>query len=98
MVPEYTDEYSNRKEWLPQIWSISFYIDSLHQLCTNSILCKRCGIRKDVFFAYIAIIEVILKLLIVVLLIYVGFDKLRLYSILTFLVAVLVFCLLQVLL
>lgn len=21
-----------------------------HQLCTNSILCKRCGIRKDVFF------------------------------------------------
>ena len=75
-----------------------FYIDSLHQLCTNSILCKRCGIRKDVFFAYIAIIEVILKLLIVVLLIYVGFDKLRLYSILTFLVAVFGVCLLQVLL
>lgn len=47
--------------------------------------------EKMSFFAYIAIIEVILKLLIVVLLIYVGFDKLRLYSILTFLVAVLVF-------
>lgn len=47
--------------------------------------------EKMFFFAYIAIIEVILKLLIVVLLIYVGFDKLRLYSILTFLVAVLVF-------
>ena len=47
--------------------------------------------EKMSFFAYIAIIEVIRKLLIVVLLIYVGFDKLRLYSILTFLVAVLVF-------
>lgn len=47
--------------------------------------------EKMSFFAYIAIIEVILKLLIVVLLIYVGFDKLRLYSILTFLVAILVF-------
>ncbi len=43
-----------------------FYIDSLHQLCTNSILCKRLAYEKDVFFAYIAII-VILKLLIVVL-------------------------------
>lgn len=47
--------------------------------------------EKMSFFAYIAIIEVILKLLIVFLLVYVGFDKLKLYSILTFLVAIVVF-------
>lgn len=47
--------------------------------------------EKMSFFAYIAIIEVMLKLLIVVLLVYAGFDKLRLYSVLTFLVTVAVF-------
>ncbi len=47
--------------------------------------------EKMSFFAYIAIIEVMLKLLVVVLLVYVGFDKLRLYSVLVFLVAVVVF-------
>lgn len=47
--------------------------------------------EKMSFFAYIAIIEVVLKLLIVFLLVYIGFDKLRLYSVLTFLVAIVVF-------
>ena len=47
--------------------------------------------EKMSFFAYIAIIEVMLKLLIVFMLIYVGFDKLELYSILTFGIAVVVF-------
>jgi O-antigen/teichoic acid export membrane protein len=47
--------------------------------------------EKMSFFAYIAIIEVVLKLLIVFLLIYVGFDKLILYSVLTFFVTVAVF-------
>ena len=42
------------------------------------------------FFAYIAIVEACLKLLIVFLLIYIGFDKLKLYSVLTFCVAVII--------
>lgn len=42
------------------------------------------------FFAGIAIVEVILKLLIVFLLIYIGFDKLKLYSILTLGVSVII--------
>ena len=47
--------------------------------------------EKMSFFAYIAIAEVCLKLLIVFFLVYVGFDKLRLYSVLTFCVAVIIF-------
>lgn len=47
--------------------------------------------EKMSFFAYIAIVEAVLKLLIVILLVYAGFDKLRLYSVLTFLVAIVVF-------
>ena len=42
------------------------------------------------FFAGIAIVEVILKLLIVFLLTYIDFDKLKLYSILTFSVSVII--------
>lgn len=42
------------------------------------------------YFAGIAIVEVILKLLIVFLLVYIGFDKLKLYSILTFSVSVVI--------
>lgn len=47
--------------------------------------------EKMSFFAYVAIIEVILKILIVFLLVYIDFDKLRLYSVLTFFVSVAVF-------
>lgn len=47
--------------------------------------------EKMSFFAYIAIAEVCLKLLIALFLIYVGFDKLCLYSVLTFCVAVIIF-------
>lgn len=47
--------------------------------------------EKMSFFAYIAIVEVGLKLLIVFLLLYVRYDKLKLYSILTFCVSVVVF-------
>ena len=47
--------------------------------------------EKRSFFAYIAIAEVCLKLLVVFLLVYVGVDKLRLYSVLTFGVAVIIF-------
>lgn len=47
--------------------------------------------EKMSFFAYIAIAEVCLKLLIVIFLVYVGLDKLRLYSVLTFGVTVVIF-------
>lgn len=47
--------------------------------------------EKMSFFAGIAIVEVLLKLFIVFLLVYIGFDKLRLYSILTFGVSVIIF-------
>ena len=47
--------------------------------------------EKMSFFAYIAIAEVCLKLLIVFFLVYVGIDKLRLYSVLTFCVTVIIF-------
>lgn len=47
--------------------------------------------EKMSFFAGIAIVEVVLKLLVVLLLVYVGFDKLKLYSILTLGVSVVIF-------
>lgn len=47
--------------------------------------------EKMSFFAYIAIIEVALKLVVVLLLVYIGFDKLKLYSILLFGVTMLIF-------
>lgn len=47
--------------------------------------------EKMSFFAYIAIVEVTLKLLIVFLLVYIGFDKLKLYAVLTFFVAIVIF-------
>ena len=47
--------------------------------------------EKMSFFAYIAIIEVALKLFVALLLIHIGFDKLKLYSLLLFGVTILVF-------
>lgn len=47
--------------------------------------------EKMSFFAGIAIVEVALKLLVVFLLVYIGFDKLKLYSILTLGVSAVVF-------
>lgn len=77
----------NAANWVYQFTILTVCVNFIQVPYYSSVV----AYEKMSFFAYIAIVEVILKLLIVLLLVYIGFDKLKLYAILTFLVAVVMF-------
>lgn len=66
-------------------FSILTLVVSFIQIPFNSVIISR---EKMSIYAYISILEVILKLLVVFLLLYVDFDSLVVYSILLFLVSI----------
>lgn len=82
-------ERMNAANWVYQFSILSVCLNFVQVPYSASVV----AYEKMSFFAYIAIIEVVLKLLVVFILVYIGFDKLKLYAVLTFLVAVVIlFC------
>lgn len=77
----------NAANWVYQFSILTVCVNFIQVPYYSSVV----AYEKMSFFAYIAIVEVVLKLLIVFLLVYLGFDKLKLYSVLVFLVAIVVF-------
>lgn len=80
-------ERMNAANWAYQFSIFSVSISFIQVPYYASVI----AYEKMAFFARIAILEVALKLLIVLILVYIGFDKLKLYSILTFCVSFVVF-------
>ena len=74
--------------WVYQFSILTFCIQIIRVPYNASII----AYERMTFYAYISIIEVVLKLLIVFLLVYFDFDKLKIYSVLIFLIT-LVICL-----
>ena len=70
----------NAANWVYQFTILTFCIQIIRVPYNASII----AYEKMSFYAYIGIIEVILKLLIVFLLLFFGWDKLKLYAVLTF--------------
>jgi len=73
----------NAANWVYQFTILTFCIQIIRVPYNASII----AYEKMSFYAYIGIIEVVLKLLIVFLLLFFGWDKLKLYAVLTFGVA-----------
>ena len=67
--------------WVYQFSILTFCIQIIRVPYNASII----AYERMTFYAYISIIEVVLKLLIVFLLVYFDFDKLKIYSVLIFL-------------
>jgi O-antigen/teichoic acid export membrane protein len=79
----------NAANWVYQFSILTFCVNIIRTPYNASII----AYEKMSFYAYLSIVEVILKLLIVFLLVFFGFDKLILYSILVFIVGAIVFTL-----
>jgi O-antigen/teichoic acid export membrane protein len=82
-VPE---ERMNAANWVYQ-FSIFSFIMTILTVPYNSAIIAREHMKV---YAYVSIIEVVLKLIIVYLLVFFSFDKLKLYAVLTFFVACLI--------
>lgn len=80
-------ERMNAANWAYQCSVLSLCVSFVQVPYHASVI----ACEKMSFFAYIAIIEVALKLFVALLLVYIGLDKLKLYSILLFGVTILVF-------
>jgi O-antigen/teichoic acid export membrane protein len=80
-------ERMNAANWVYQLSILTVCVSFVQVPYYASVV----AYEKMSFFAYVAIIEVALRLLVVFLLVYAGFEKLKLYAVLTFLVAVAVF-------
>lgn len=77
------DERMGAANWVYQFSIFSFVVSILNVPYNATIIAhERMGV-----YAYISIVEVSLKLLIVFALVWIGFDKLKLYAILTFVVS-----------
>jgi Na+-driven multidrug efflux pump len=72
--------------WVYQ-FSILTFVVSVIQAPYNAII---VSFEKITTYAYVSIAEVLLKLLIVFVLVWLGFDKLKLYALLTFSIALLI--------
>lgn len=90
MVSQYVYEYSTRTNgcsWMGlSIFYFSFVV-SIIQVPYNAIIIAR---EQMNIYAYMSIIEVCLKLLVVFMLMWIGYDKLKLYAILIFSVTVVI--------
>ena len=81
------DDKMNAANWVYQFSILTVCIGLIRVPYNASII----AYEKMSFFAYMAIVESCLKLLTVFLLIYIGFNKLKTYSVLTFLVTACIF-------
>lgn len=82
----------NAANWVYQFTILTFCIQIIRVPYNASII----AYEKMSFYAYVSIIEVVLKLLIVFLLLFFGWDKLKLYAVLTFGVAFVVLILYKI--
>ncbi|HEY5592062.1 MAG TPA: oligosaccharide flippase family protein [Paludibacter sp.] len=80
------DERMNAANWVYQFSIISFMLTVMNVPYNATIIAHE---RMSVY-AYVSIVEVILKLIIVFVLVWMGFDKLKLYAVLVFGVSVVV--------
>lgn len=74
--------------WVYQFSILSFMLTIMGVPYNAMIIARE---RMNVY-AYVSIIEVILKLVIVFILVYLGYDKLKIYAILVFAVAAVIWC------
>lgn len=76
----------NAANWVYQFSVLAFAVSVIQVPYNASIIAHE---KMDVY-AYVSIIEVLLRLLIVFALVWLGFDKLKLYAVLTFIVSIVV--------
>ena len=77
----------NAANWVYQFSILTVFVQFIQVPYYSSVVAH----EKMSFFAFIAIVEVVLKLVIVFLLFFVNLEKLRFYSVLTFLISILIF-------